>query len=578
MNLIQRLSPQTPSPHIPADDDLLILRDRLLQYLLISSWAIGIASLVPQAIDWYNHNQLHNALVYIVALGVAAAIAYLRDLPYTTRAYVYLVFLFVAGLSSLLERGAAGEGRLFMFVLPILSVGLLGVSQGIFTALITLITTGVFSWPYFSLLAVPGSAPGATSTADWLAGWILFSLLTVIGASTVGLVVNGLNKMLEKQRVLTAFLKDERSSLEKRVQERTTELSRRASELETASRLARDISTETDLKTLLNRAVDLIRSQFGFYHAGIFLLDESGTYAELRAATSEGGKKMLANKHRLKIGETGIVGHVAHSGEPRISLDVGEDFIYFNNPFLPETHSEMALPLQLRGQIIGVLDVQSTQTNAFTPDDVNIMQTIADQLAVAIEKAQLVEQLQTSLADLEQSYQVYTGKSWAAHLQNARRNYAYRYAQHQVQPLPDANQAPRPDPEAPIVTSQVKTEGNHTLVTIPIRLRGLVLGTIDFNFNKPSVSQMEVELLEDVIDRLALSLENARLIEQTDLRAERERKVLDITSKIRSATNLQDMLAVAASELQTALGADQAQIKLKEGSGRGTGRLSLPNI
>src|SRR5690606_34214496 len=129
----------------------------------------------------------------------------------------------------------------------------------------------------------------------------------------------------------------------------------------------------------------VISEKYGFYHVGVFLLDENRTYAILTAANSAGGQKMLARQHRLKVGEQGIVGSVTGSGEPRIALDVGADAVFFNNPDLPESHSEMALPLRSGGQVIGALDVQSTETGAFTHVDVQTLGLLAEQVSLAIE-------------------------------------------------------------------------------------------------------------------------------------------------------------------------------------------------
>jgi two-component system cell cycle sensor histidine kinase/response regulator CckA len=166
-----------------------------------------------------------------------------------------------------------------------------------------------------------------------------------------------------------------------------------------AAEVARDATAAHDLDELLNRAVDLVQDRFEFYHAGIFLTDEQSEYAILRSATGEAGRQMLEHGHRLKVGEIGIVGHVCASGEPRIALDVGADASYFTNPFLPNTRSEMALPMRVGGRVIGALDVQSTKEAAFDHDDVEILQVLADQLAVAIERTRLFEQVQATLEE-----------------------------------------------------------------------------------------------------------------------------------------------------------------------------------
>jgi PAS domain S-box-containing protein len=203
---------------------------------------------------------------------------------------------------------------------------------------------------------------------------------------------------LENAR-LHRVVADLAARLEEEVAARTHDLDRRSLELMVAAEVARDATRSVGLDELLNRAANLIRERFGFYHAGIFLVDEQGEYAVLRAATGNAGRQMLADGHKLKVGEVGMVGYVIQTGHPRIVLDVGADAVHFENPLLPETRSEMTLPLQVGERIIGALDVQSRREAAFDKGDVAVLRIMADQLAVAIEKARLFEQTQAILEE-----------------------------------------------------------------------------------------------------------------------------------------------------------------------------------
>lgn len=208
---------------------------------------------------------------------------------------------------------------------------------------------------------------------------------------------------------MTTQLRDLVETLESRVRERTQQLAvqneslqLRSRQLQTVAEVARSIVSTREVDTLLNQVTRLVSDRFGFYHAGIFLLDENYEYAVLRAANSEGGKRMLDRRHRLRVGQVGIVGYVTGTGEPRIATDVGEDAVFFNNPDLPETRSEMALPLKLGGVIIGALDVQSKESNAFTEADVTLFTTLADQISVAIENANAYEISQQTVEEMKE--------------------------------------------------------------------------------------------------------------------------------------------------------------------------------
>ncbi len=212
----------------------------------------------------------------------------------------------------------------------------------------------------------------------------------VTAQDEIGVLGRTFNAMSQRMRELV-------SGLEERVAERTSDLQRRALQLQAASEVARDAAGILDVDELLSEAVRLISERFGFYHAGVFMIDDSGENAVLRAASSEGGRRMLAGGHNLAVGKVGIVGYVTGAGKPRIALDVGDDAVHFANPDLPKTRSEMALPLMTGAHVIGALDVQSVEPDAFDEDDLLVLQTMADQLAIAIQNASLLSR-ETELA------------------------------------------------------------------------------------------------------------------------------------------------------------------------------------
>ena len=201
------------------------------------------------------------------------------------------------------------------------------------------------------------------------------------------------------------------------------ETRRRATQLSTAAEIARDTSGTLALDTLLNRSVDLIRDRYGFYHASIFLIDETGKYALVRASTGEAGQELKRRSHRLEVGSQSIIGSVTASGVPLVINDVKQSPTHRPNPLLPDTRAELAIPLKIgeRGpasgagpaseaasegedasghfRIIGALDVQAAQIDAFTPDDVTILQTLADQIAVAVDNARAYELAQQAVAE-----------------------------------------------------------------------------------------------------------------------------------------------------------------------------------
>ena len=359
------------------------------------------------------------------------------------------------------------------------------------------------------------------------------------------------------------------TDLEIRVAERTQDVENRSKELESANQRIRrratqfealaqvtqNITSIRDLQDLLPRITTVVSDKFGFYHVGIFLLDEISEYAILIAANSAGGKTMLARNHRLRVGEEGIVGHAASTGKPRIALDVGRDAVYFNNPDLPETHSEAALPLISKNIIVGVLDVQSTEVAAFTIEDIQMLSLLADQVSLAIENARLFDETRKALAEAEMMTRRSTQEAWTR-LPEQQKLLGYRYDVAGAVPIKQPMQL------AKLASGGGKrklTQPNHTVV--PIELRGAVIGELVVHSPSGKTwSQDQIDLIKAVAERVALSAENARLFEETTARADRERLVSEITSKIRSNNDPQSMIQTAIQELRAALGANRVDV------------------
>ena len=376
---------------------------------------------------------------------------------------------------------------------------------------------------------------------------------------------------------MAAQLRQMLTGLEQQVAERTQALQRRAVQLQTAAEVARDATAAGELGDLLDRAVALIRDRFGFYHAGLFLLDDEGEYAVLRAASSEGGRRMLARGHRLKVGEAGIVGWSAGFGQPRIALDVGEDAVFFDNLDLPETRSELALPLKVRERVIGVLDVQSVEPAAFTEEDVAILQVMADQLAVAIENARLFQEMQMTIRDAEAAYGRYTQEAWREVTRAGR--LAYRYRGTGVEPVGEPPEEVQrvwlegQPVSLPATTDAGEAQAALSSLAVPVKLRGQVVGVLNLRFRSESVSPETISLVEQVAERLALALESARLLRETRALAGRERTIRQITEDMRRVVDVEAILQTAISQLGNVIGAPRVYVRLgtEEGLGPGGG-------
>ncbi|MDI6696848.1 MAG: GAF domain-containing protein [Anaerolineales bacterium] len=335
---------------------------------------------------------------------------------------------------------------------------------------------------------------------------------------------------------MTDLLRENRQELENRVHERTQALERRTIQVQIAAQVARDIAAARNLAQLLDNAVNLIRERLGYYHAGVFLIDARGEYAVLRAATGEAGREMLSRNHSLRVGQTGLVGYAAHRGEARVAADVGADLMHYKNPLLPETRSEAAIPMNVAGRVIGVLDVQSRDPDAFDSESLGILQVLADQLAIAIQNARLISDLQKNLSDMQQTYGQIEREAWLRFIQTTP-ILGYTYDGVEVRPL-QAHE-----------TSPTESDGHRKPFSIPLRVRNEVIGSLDIWPQEGEPSEAEVYLLASISNRLSQILESARLYEETRSWAAREETINRLTASIARALDLDSLLRTSAQEL-----------------------------
>ncbi len=346
------------------------------------------------------------------------------------------------------------------------------------------------------------------------------------------------------------WLRESYETLEKQVEERTRGLQRRRVQIEVAAQIARDIAAMRDLENLLYRSVNLIRDRFNFYHAGIFLIDQRQEYAILRAATGEAGREMLARGHKLKIGQAGLVGHVAQTGESRVASDVELDEVYLKNPLLRETQSEAALPLKAAGQVIGVLDVQSQEPAAFDEESITTLQIMADQMAIAIQNARLLQESQENLKELETTYGRINRQAWERFVSSSR---VVGFEFDGV----NTNAILR-NQERPIKGDQ---QGGSPF-SIPLRVRGEVIGTLDVWSQEADLSDADVYLLATISNRISQILESTRLLQEAQRLAWREQQVNTIATQVRNSINLDTILQNTVRELGKSLGAARAFIQI----------------
>ena len=390
------------------------------------------------------------------------------------------------------------------------------------------------------------------------------------GEDEIGILSTSFNRMTDE-------LSQTVNSLETRVTERTTDLEnaqkqseQRAEKLQAIGEISKIIASEQKLQTLLPLITRLVSERFGYYHTGIFLINETKQYAVLQAANSAGGKTMLARGHRLEVGETGIVGYVAKFGTPRISLDVGQDAVYFNNPDLPNTRSEMSLPLKVREQIVGVLDVQSEQPGAFVENDTRTLSILADQIAIAIENARLFAQTQEALNESQALYRQNIKESWLSfsHEEDILGYHQSMVGGRKLTTPVQSDEITQAMNRGDTLIFDADEKLKEPAIVVPIKLRGQIIGAL--NIKAPVRDRHwtsdEINLVETISERLSLSLENARLIQESQRQVIKEQTISDVTGKIGASINMKNVLQTAVEELGRILPGSEIMIKFQDGS------------
>ncbi len=352
---------------------------------------------------------------------------------------------------------------------------------------------------------------------------------------------------------MAAGLRSSITSLEERVAERTQDIEKRARLLKAVADVGKAISSVRNISELLQQTTYLIHENFGYYHVGIFLLDERREYAILVASNSEGGRRMLERRHQLKVGETGIVGYATQNIKARIALDVGQDAVYFDNPDLPNTRSEMALPLVISGQVLGALDVQSTEPQAFSEQDIATLQILADQLAIAIQNANLFTETEKALDSARQVYGDVSRDSWRKILRNQPR---IGYISTLAATAPVRAETPEPSIAKAFDTGDVIIGEDGLTISIPIKVRGQAIGAI--RLKKSEIAEAwtteETNLAVSLADQLSGALESARLYRESQQKAARETVVSDISARLSASSKTEAILRETVQELGQAIG------------------------
>ena len=476
--------------------------------------------------------------IFVVVITIIAGLGLLR------RGRVRFASILLVSLIWLASNGAAATSfgiKDTSFIINLSIILMAGLLLG-WQASVIVTLLSIFSG--FGLAFIEQS--GLIERIDYPAASFAQDMTFVFGLNAVliYLLITGLESAIKRAQTNAKELKvinTDLTRVQDDLQDRSTELSssnqlleKRTERLRTVAEVARIAVSIPDFDRLLSSITQIISQHLGYYHVGIFLVNEQGESAILRSANTDGGLKMLAHGHRLLVGQEGVVGYVTRSGQPRIAVDTGSDAVFRVNPDLPLTRSELALPLKVGEIITGALDIHSTESDAFTEDDISILSILADQVAIAIQNARLYEQSQRALRDAEIASSQASGLAWKGYAEKMQTK-GYRYDGIRPEPLKES-------------LSPSSEDGS---LLLPLQLRGQMIGRLQLKSSNSSRQWTEDELaiVEATIERVALALEGARLLEDAQKRATRETFLSDMAAKLGSSFNLDSILRDTVEEL-----------------------------
>jgi GAF domain-containing protein len=535
--------------------DLRGWRELILRGMLYAAAVLGLPAVISGSLTAIRVGQTDRIILYGASYLFILVLALGRNfMPYPLRASVLVLVAGALGLNAIITSGLAGSGRIFLFAFCTIATLLMGLTAGIVSLLLSVAAIAIAAWAASSgLIAIAPEVVSAADPSSWITGGAVFGLLAMVIVIAVGSFQRGLEDVIRREQRQVGKLQREQASLERDVSEHSESLARQAHHLQTTAEIARLVTSTIDLTAMMGRAVEAVRDRFGFYHVSIFTLDESGTWAVLAASTGEPGRLLLARHHRLGVGSASIVGWVTANRAPRAASDVDQDPFHFKNPILPDTRSEMAVPMIVGEELIGALDVQSTEVGAFGVADQWALEAVASELAVGIQSARTIQQLSERLERTQRAIHAQTERSWSQ-VAGSSASTAYQLDQSGVVYSGQVSGFPTNRLAARSARTSASPDGRE--VAVPVQVRGEVVATIAAR--RPADSDpwtaADVTLLEAVAGQASLALENARQYAEEQRRAAELEVINRVSQAVSQLLSLDSLYRVVHAQIAQILG------------------------
>jgi GAF domain-containing protein len=551
-------------------------RTVLLNHLLLTTVGGGVVAMVSLYIGMPERM---NALERLVEMAPFLAgwlftlIAWAwRSLGYRPRALISLSLAYVLGIIIFARGGLPGSGRVWLLLLPAMAPALLGPQWGIAGGAISALTYVFFAIAISQKWVVPQVQEDLTALAPLLSEGGAFLLVAVI----LTLILWSFSRSW-LQALAGVDAANRRLQAQARELEETNErLRRQTSQLQATAEIARAGSSILDPDKLVTEVVNRIQEEFspmGVHCVGLFLLDEAQRSAVLKAASGEAGQSLLGMGYTVELDETSTIGRCITRRQACTALNMGDETAQSETLAMPLACSEIALPLRSHGRVLGALSVQSTQEAILSEADIAVLQAIADQVALAIDNAILLSHTGAALEELQAVQRRYQAQAWREFLATkpaAQVDYTQPGAERGSETFLSEVRRAAMVHERTVATSSPPQDGDgraavpQAALVVPLKLRGQVIGTMTLHSTdrQQRWTAEDIALAEAIAEQTTLTVENLRLLDETQRRAAREQLTREITDKMRRATRVEDIVQTAVDELFSALGASRTFVRL----------------
>lgn len=519
--------------------NLMEWRERFIRTVLRLAAVFGVVVLSISFPTANARDRILFLVLYLILAGIT-----IFPVPYSLRAALLLFMTGVVGMNAILAWGPWADGNIFLLAAVVLASLLLDfrvdlvllVTESLLIAIVAAaVQTGSF--------ALTASAAPATTLTDWAGYLVNFIVIGGVLVAAANMLKNAFGKTASQMQSSNLALVAERQNLEEKIRERTKELELNTTQLRAATSAARSIAEMQDISSLLTKATDLIAEKFEFHHVGVFLLDEHRRAAYLQASSSENGKNLIGQALRVDPDRSNPLARAVETRQAVLVSD-SEKSYYSKDAYFPLTRSRLVLPLMVRGMLIGMLDVHSDQPRAITTDDREVLQTLADLIAISFDNVRLIEETGALLSQLSAGAAVQAQNTWSKF--TSRHKNAYQYTPAGVRP----------------VFAQGARDQDGEGIRIPIILQGQEIGRIKLRRKGMASpwSARERDLLEKIATQAALALENSRLVDEAQKNALRNQMIANFSTFVRETLDVESVVRSAAAELRKVFDLKEAEV------------------